>query len=91
MYKIDNSRLLNHLPVSENYLGMAHIIKLFMCVLNPIVPTNDDVIRNGLQKIIQTTNSLYAMLVRILQRKTDRILVASVDRHVKLFLNRYAD
>ena len=77
--------------VSENYLGMARILKWFMCILNQIVTPSGDENNNCFQKIINTTNSLYAMLSRVLQRKTNSSLVASVERHVKFFLNQYAD
>ena len=77
--------------VSENYLGMARILKWFMCILYQIVTPSGDENNNCIHKIINTTNSLYAMLSRVLQRKTNSSLVASVERHVKLFLNQYAD
>ena len=77
--------------VSENYLGMARILKWFMCILNRFVHLDEIGNNSCLPNLIKTTNALYAMLSRILQRKTNEKLVNSVERHVKYFLNQYVD
>lgn len=77
--------------VSENYLAMARILKWFLCILNQFKSTNNETDGGTMLDIIHMTTALYAMLSHTLQKNVTKELIHSVDQHIKLFLNAYAD
>jgi hypothetical protein len=83
--------------VSENYLAMARILKWFfflirqLVVKTTIIDDGNICFHNKFCQMQNVVTSCLSMLSRCLDKNVTERLIASVTRHVKIFLSYYAE